>query len=161
MTQLFEKRKYNHLNQDVSISYNDIDNEILLFCDQGRLIRPLIPVIDGRLSISDEDEMDWDKLIDQQKIVYRDSYELDNSTIAMNESELDKYSQYDYCEISPSMMLGVCAGIIPFPDHTQSPRNTYQAAMGKQAIGEYASSNEIRTDTVVYTCSPTKTYCLY
>jgi len=41
-----------------------------------------------------------------------------------------KYS-YTHCEIHPSMILGVCASIIPFPDHNQSPRNTYQSAMGK------------------------------
>jgi DNA-directed RNA polymerase II subunit RPB2 len=25
--------------------------------------------------------------------------------------------QYTHCEIHPSMILGVCASIIPFPDH--------------------------------------------
>jgi DNA-directed RNA polymerase II subunit RPB2 len=39
---------------------------------------------------------------------------------------------YTHCEIHPAMILGVCASIIPFPDHNQSPRNTYQSAMGKQ-----------------------------
>lgn len=32
---------------------------------------------------------------------------------------------YTHCEIHPSMILGVCASIIPFPDHNQSPRNCY------------------------------------
>lgn len=26
---------------------------------------------------------------------------------------------YTHCEIHPSMILGVCASIIPFPDHNQ------------------------------------------
>ena len=35
---------------------------------------------------------------------------------------------YTHCEIHPAMILGVCASIIPFPDHNQSPRNTYQVS---------------------------------
>ena len=55
--------------------------------------------------------------------------------IAMNLSDLradNEMYRYTHCEIHPSMILGICASIIPFPDHNQSPRNTYQSAMGKQ-----------------------------
>lgn len=31
-------------------------------------------------------------------------------------------------------LLGICAELVPYSHHKQSPRNTYHCAMGKQAI---------------------------
>jgi len=59
-----------------------------------------------------------------------DVEEEESAMIAMFVQDIDKNRklqkyQYTHCEIHPSMILGVCASIIPFPDHNQSPRNTY------------------------------------
>ena len=70
-------------------------------------------------------------------IEYIDSCEVNNCYFAMTPNDLisvkerDKLSNpynnvFTHCEIYPGLILGAVAGVIPFPDDNQSPRNCYQ-----------------------------------
>ena len=56
---------------------------------------------------------------------YIDTLEEETIMLAMTPDDLTTEkgagycSTYTHCEIHPSMILGVCASIIPFPDHNQ------------------------------------------
>lgn len=128
--------------------------EVRLYSDAGRCCRPLFIVESQRLCLKrehvqkldqfrgdQENPYGWSSLLQDGLIEYIDCEEEETAMIAMNISDIDVARQspdlaysdtYTHCEIHPSMILGVCGSIIPFPDHNQSPRNTYQSAMGKQ-----------------------------
>lgn len=79
-------------------------------------------------------------------VEYIDCSEEETIMIAMSledlgtEEEKTYCNTYTHCEIHPAMVLGVCASIIPFPDHNQSPRNTYQVSKMSTTCGVIFSS---------------------
>jgi len=162
-------------SDQVSITKEPEEHELRIFCDHGRFMRPLINVLKTEKCETEkrdtkEDEkgeeahplvptlkkehlkMSWTELIENDIIRYIDSNEVEASLIAMYPSDLIEHSTqpYNYCEIHPSTMLGVCSAVIPYPEHNQCPRLVYEASMMKQALGVYALSHRQRFDTITH-----------
>ena len=107
-------------------------------CNAGRVLRPLIIVRDGRPLLTAEllarvvdKTSSWADLLRMGVIELVDANEEENCHVALDEVT----KRHTHQEIFPSAILGAGASIIPYPEHNQSPRNTYESAMAKQSLG--------------------------
>ena len=175
-----------------SIYWNIELNEIYIFCDSGRLLRPVFVLkkmgslysnnlIEGNFEFANH----WNHLIrgehmyrlnnemsvydetyhreefmdikmkhkdyisyledNQSQIEYIDPMETEGFFIAKSIYTIDK--NYTHCEIHPSLILSAVTVNIPFPEHSQYPRNVFSCQQTKQAVGLYSSAFNTRFDT--------------
>ena len=138
------RRQMDIINAEVSMIRDIRDREIRIYTDAGRICRPLLIVEDCKLLMKTRhidllkdrefNNYQWQDLVASGVVEYIDTLEEETTMIAVSPENLQQqedgsamYCQtWTHCEIHPAMILGVCASIIPFPDHNQSPRNTYQ-----------------------------------
>src|SRR5881628_1021805 len=138
-------RRSGKIHPHVGIYYYSNENEnatkrLYVSCNSGRILRPLAIVREGKpvitldvLDLIKRNMKSWSDLLWIGMIELIDANEEENCYVSMDFNSLEP--SHTHLEIYPPSILGVEASIIPYPEHNQSPRNTYESAMAKQSLG--------------------------
>jgi len=164
---LRELRRSSKIHPHVGISIHQPEQEgatkrLYVNCNAGRVLRSLIIVKDGKSVLTQEllDKVtkklvSWNDLIRMGVIELVDANEEENCFITFDDKRVKKHT---HIEIFPSAILGAGASIIPYPEHNQSPRNTYESAMAKQSLGFSTpmmnTSTYVRQHSMLYPQTP-------
>ena len=141
---LRELRRTSKVHPHVGISFHKSDIEgstrrLYVNCNAGRVLRPLIIIKDNKSLLTSEllDKiskklLSWTDLLRMGILEVLDANEEENCYVALDEKDTKKHT---HLEVFTPSILGAGASIIPYPEHNQSPRNTYESAMAKQSLG--------------------------
>ncbi|MFZ8858490.1 MAG: DNA-directed RNA polymerase subunit B [Candidatus Caldarchaeales archaeon] len=152
--ELRRMRRAGEISQSVNFVIREYERfqEVEIYTDEGRVRRPLLVVDDGQVLLKRQMVEDISQgtlkardLHSVGVIEFLDAAEEENALVAISPNEVTE--EHTHAEISPLLMLGAVAGIIPYSNHNQSPRNVYEASMAKQALGLPLVTYELRTDS--------------
>ena len=145
-------RRKGEIPTEINVSFKEYNGDVIIHTDRGRARRPLIVLEKGKPLITAEDTarladglIPFEDLVKRGLIEFIDAEEEEDLYIAIHEKDITP--DHTHLEIDPSLILGIAAAHVPFPEHNASPRVTMGAGMVKQALGFAASNMKLRPDT--------------
>jgi DNA-directed RNA polymerase subunit B' len=152
VSNLRRMRRKGEISTEINVSFKAYSGDVIIHTDRGRARRPLIVLEKGKPLITPEDTarladglVPFDDLVKRGLVEFIDAEEEEDLFIAIHESEITP--EHTHLEIDPSLILGIAAAHVPFPEHNASPRVTMGAGMVKQALGFGAANMKLRPDT--------------
>ncbi|MEN6609404.1 MAG: DNA-directed RNA polymerase subunit B [Methanoregulaceae archaeon] len=145
-------RRQGAIPTEVNVSLKEYNGDVVINTDRGRARRPLIVLQNGKPLIGEDDierlrskEIAFGDLVRKGLLEFVDAEEEEDLLIAINPDQITP--EHTHLEIDPSLILGIGAAHVPFPEHNASPRVTMGAGMVKQALGFGAANMKLRPDT--------------
>lgn len=137
-----EMRRRGEISSEVNVSYKEFNNDVIIHTDRGRARRPLIVVKDGVPQVSDDDierlrngEIVFEDVVRKGAIEFVDAEEEEDLFIAINEGG-DLTPEHTHLEIDPpSLILGIGAAHVPFPEHNASPVSPWAPGWSSRRSG--------------------------
>ena len=170
-----KKRRAMAINPHTTIYWDNTQNEVQFFVDNGRITRPLMIVYNNRRDAEyfsgDQTKQPYqqgtavtqaditalykgtksiDDLLKEQKIEFITPEEQEICYICPNfdtlkNNQSNECIEYTHLDI-PQALLGITALTAPFGNHNQAPRVTYQTSQAKQTCGYYSLNWPFRMD---------------
>lgn len=139
-TTLITKRRSQEIDKFVSLSWNRIENEYIIFTDAGRATRPIYQ--EGVKADIVKRSTSWDQLT-KKHMDYIDASETESLRIQM-----EPFSQTNPSEIHGLAMFSSSTSILPNSDFNPATRNAFSCQQMKQACSWYNSAFNKRFDTI-------------
>ncbi len=148
-------RRAGELSPQVNVTHYSKTGEVIVNASMGRARRLLMAVESGKPLLTERHMADLqagritaDELAAKGVLEFLDAEEEENAYIAIREEDLTP--EHTHLEMDPSLILGICASLIPYPEHNSAPRNTMGAGMVKQSLGFPMANVFLRVETRNY-----------
>lgn len=147
-------RRQQDLPFDTSICWDPSRRQLRVNTDVGAALRPLLVFenlskLPALASVYQYDPSFFSVLLAEGVLEYLDKEEEElNAVIALDWRSVSPLTTH--MDIHPTMIFGLAAGCIPFPDHNQAPRNIFGTIQSKQSAGLSVTNFYHRFDTAMH-----------